>query len=107
MATLSLKGLEVDPDAKGGADGQVVDGAMNDFVGRHTMSAIGTGHLTAAVSMDVNLDKFWGICYLVDDEAFEAEKFFKTFDFHSVMLEYENNGIIDINDCNIQCYALN
>ena len=106
MATLSLQGLEVDLDAKGSADGKIVDGAMNDFVGRHTMAAIGTGHLAPAVSMDVDLDKFWGICYLVDDESFEAEKFFKAFDFHSVMLEYENNGVIDINHYNNQCYAL-
>ena len=56
--------------------------------------------------MNVDLDKFRGICYLVDDESSEAEEVFEAFDFHSVMLEYENNGIIDINHCNNQCYAL-
>ena len=37
--------------------------------------------------MDVDMDNFWGIGYLVDDESFEAEKVFKTFDSHGVMLE--------------------
>jgi len=47
-----------------------------------------------------DLDLFWGVCYLVDDESFESEEFFEAFNVHGAMLEKADKGLFDVTYCN-------
>jgi hypothetical protein len=84
---LSLLGLEVNLDAQRGADGQIIDGAMDVFVGRHAVMAMGASHSPPPITMNVELDNFRRKCYLIDDESYETEEFVKTYYFQDAILE--------------------
>jgi hypothetical protein len=45
-------------NAKSGADGQVVDGTSNVFIGRHAAMAVGTIHSFSPITVQVYLDNF-------------------------------------------------
>ena len=98
--TFALWCFDVDFDAEGGAERQIVDGTMNGFIGCHLMSAVGTGHASPLVSMNGRLDIFGRKCYLVDDETFETEEFVDAFNFHDAILENANNSFLALNHCN-------
>ena len=72
LVAFTLLGVEVDCDTECSADGQVVDGTMDVFVGGHSVMTMGTSHFSPPISMHVDLDNFGRKCYLVDDESFEA-----------------------------------
>jgi hypothetical protein len=57
--------------------------------------------------VNVVLDNFERICYLADDESFEAEEIFETFNLHAVTLESRYSSFFVLNHCNDQRYALN
>jgi len=58
VRAFSLLGVEVDLDTKCGADGQVINGSVDVFVGRHTAMAMGAVHSSPPIPMNVDLDNF-------------------------------------------------
>jgi len=56
--------------------------------------------------VNVVLDNFGRICYLVDNKSFEAEEIFETCNLHGVTLESRYSDLFDLNHCNTQRYAL-
>jgi len=97
--TFALYCLEVNLYAEGGADGQIVEGSFDVFVGRYAVLAMRANHLSSPIPMAVYLDNFGGKCYLVDDEFFESEEFFKTDYFQDAILEKRNNSLYALNHC--------
>jgi hypothetical protein len=89
VIAFSLLGFDMYLDTKSRADGQIMDGTSDVFVGRHAAVAVGTSHPSSPIPMDVDLDEFGRICYFIDDESFETEEFFKTCYFQDAMLEYK------------------
>jgi hypothetical protein len=87
VIAFSFLGVDVNLNAKSSAEGQIVYGTSNIFVGRHSLITVGTIHPSSPIPMDVYLDEFGRICYFIDDESFETEEFFKTYYFQDAMLE--------------------
>ena len=64
-------------------------------------------HLSPSISVKIVLDNFWRKCYIVDDESFEAEEFFKTCNLHGATLECAYSDLFDLNHCDTKRYACN